>query len=158
MKVVFLDIDGVLNDASSRTRCGGYRGIDDGKTKNLAKIIQQTGAKIVLVSTWKEGWEKVYKERQGILANYLDGKMKKQGIAVFDKTQDYDTENALYLSRGEGILLYLSKNKVDKFVILDDCQFDYDGCGLTERYLKTNATKGGLTEELAQKAVGILNR
>ena len=46
---------------------------------------------------------------------------------------------------------------VEKYVILDDYQFDYDSCGLTENYVKTDNKDGGLTEELSQKAIEILN-
>ena len=45
MKVVFLDIDGVLNEAKSRSRCCGYTGVDDSKAKNLARIVKETDAK-----------------------------------------------------------------------------------------------------------------
>ena len=79
MKIVFLDIDGVLNCEGSRSRCAGYRGIDDKKVENLAKIVKATGAEIVLISTWKEDWRKTDKARQGMMANYLDKKLKKQG-------------------------------------------------------------------------------
>lgn len=156
MKVIFLDIDGVLNCEGSRSRCVGYRGIDDNKAKNLAKIIKATGAEIVLISTWKEGWRKTDKAHQGILANYLDKKLKKQGLSVFDKTRDYIGER--YLSRGEGVLDYLVNNKVENYVVLDDYQFDYDSCGLTDSYVKTDNYNGGLTEELAKKAIEILKR
>lgn len=43
MKIVFLDIDGVLNCEGSRSHCVGYRGIDDKRVENLAKIIKATG-------------------------------------------------------------------------------------------------------------------
>lgn len=156
MKIVFLDIDGVLNCEGSRSRCVGYRGIDDKKVENLAKIVKATGAEIVLISTWKEEWRKTDKSRQGILANYLDRKMKKQGLSVLDKTRDYIGER--HLSRGEGILDYLMRNEAESYVILDDYQFDYDACGLTDNYVKTDNYNGGLTEELAKKAIEILNR
>ena len=158
MKVIFLDIDGVLNEEKSRSRCCGYRGIDDKKVENLAKIVKATGAKIVLVSTWKEYWQKTDKAHQGMMANYLDEKLKKQGLTVLDKTENLDRTSGQYLSRGEGILLFLSTHAVEKYVILDDYQFDYDGCGLTENYIKTDNENGGLTEELSQKAIEILNR
>ena len=35
MKVIFLDIDGVLNTPSSESRCGEYIGIDDEKVEKL---------------------------------------------------------------------------------------------------------------------------
>ena len=152
MKVVFLDIDGVLNEEKSRSRCCGYKGIDDKKAENLAKIVEETNAKIVLISTWKDDWRKTDKAHQGMMANYLDKKLKKQGLAVLDKTKSID-KNGFHFSRGEGILQYLADNKVEKYVILDDYQFDYDSCGLTDHYIKTNAHSGGLTEQLAEKAI-----
>jgi len=157
MKVIFLDIDGVLNEEKSRSRCCGYTGIDDKKAENLARIVEKTGAKIVLISTWKDDWRKTDKAHQGMMANYLDRKLKKQGIAVFDKTKSIDG-NGFHFSRGEGILQYLADNKVEKYVILDDYQFDYDRCGLTDFYIKTDAYNGGLTEELAEKAVAIIEK
>ena len=156
MKVVFLDIDGVLNCEGSRSRCVGYRGIDDKKVENLAKIVKATGAEIVLISTWKDDWRKTDKAHQGMMANYLDKKLKKQGLTALDKTRDYIGER--YLSRGEGILDYLMNSNVGNYVILDDFQFDYDSCGLTGNYVKTDNYNGGLTEELAEKAIEILNR
>ena len=155
MKVIFLDIDGVLNEEKSRSRCVGYKGIDDSKAENLAKIVYATGAKIVLISTFKEVWIKTDKVHQGIMANYLDKKLKKQGLTVFDKTRDIVEKE--YLSRGEGILDFIQRHKVDKYVILDDYQYDYDACGLTEGHIKTDAYNGGLTAELADKAIGLLN-
>ena len=152
MKVVFLDIDGVLNEEKSRSRCCGYLGIDDKKVENLAKIVEETNAKIVLISTWKDDWRKTDKSHQGIMANYLDKKLKKQGLVALDKTKSID-KNGFHFSRGEGILQYLADNKVEKYVILDDYQFDYDRCGLTDFYIKTDAYNGGLTEELAERAI-----
>ena len=155
MKVVFLDIDGVLNEEKSRSRCVGYKGVDDKKAENLALIVRATGAKIVLISTWKDGWRKTDKAHQGMMANYLDKKLKKQGITVFDKTKDM-TEGE-YLSRGEGILEFLQRHKTESYVILDDYQFDYDACGLTACHIKTDAYDGGLTSALSEKAIKILN-
>jgi hypothetical protein len=157
MKVVFLDIDGVLNEEKSRSRCCGYKGIDDKKVEKLANIVKATGAEIVLISTWKDDWRKTDKARQGMMANYLDKKLKKHGLAVLDKTESVDKASGFHLSRGEGILQYFATHTVEKYVILDDYQFDYDGCGLTENYVKTDNKDGSLTEELSQKAILILN-
>ena len=156
MKVIFLDIDGVLNEERSRSRCCGYKGIDDKKVENLAEIVKATGAEIVLISTWKDDWRKTDKARQGMMANYLDKKLKKQGVTVFDKTENVDKASGFHLSRGEGILQFLSTHTVEKCVILDDYQFDYDGCGLTENYVKTDYENGGLTAELALRASNTL--
>ena len=158
MKVVFLDIDGVLNEEKSRSRCCGYKGIDDKKVENLAKIVKATGGEIVLISTWKDDWRKTDKSRQGMMANYLDKKLKKQGLSVLDKTESVDKASGFHLSRGEGILQYLSTHTVEKYVILDDYQFDYDGCGLTDYHVKTDNKDGGLTEELAKKTIEVLRK
>lgn len=141
-----------------RVRTPIARAIAESTTKgveNLAKNIKATGAEIVLISTWKEDWRKTDKAHQGMMANYLDKKLKKQGLTALDKTRDYIDER--YLSRGEGILDYLMNSNVENYVILDDYQFDYDSCGLTDYHIKTDAYNGGLTEELAVKAIQILN-
>lgn len=82
MKVIFLDIDGVLNTPSSESRCGEYIGIDDEKVKKLKQIIEATKAEIVLISTWKKYWRKEEKLKplQDYSANYLDEKLAKQGL------------------------------------------------------------------------------
>lgn len=153
MNIIFLDIDGVLNTPKTRCRCCGYRGIDDDKVKALASIVGATGAKIVLISTWKDFWQKDYKSFQGEMANYLDKKLKKQGLAVTDKTRDKN--GAQYFSRGQSILDYLCRHAVKDFLILDDLQYDYDGCDLTDRLIKTDP-RHGLTARLAEKAIAAL--
>ena len=155
MKVIFLDIDGVLNTPTSKTRCGEYIGIDDDKTKLLADIVKRTNAEIALVSTWKKYWrkEEALKPLQDRAATYLDEKFKKFGIKASDKTKD--KSDGKYLSRGEGILEYIERNKVEKYVIIDDIQFDYDGLGLTEHYIKTKQSEG-LTTAQAEKACEML--
>lgn len=155
MKAIFLDIDGVLNTPSSESRCGEYIGIDDDKTAILAGIVRQTGAGIVLVSTWKKYWRKEEKMKplQDYFATYLDEKFEEVGLKVTDKTRD--EVGGKYLSRGEGILEYVGRNDVGRYVILDDFQFDYDGCGLTDFLVKTKHTEG-LTGEQAKKACELL--
>ncbi len=157
MKVIFLDIDGVLNCKTSRSRCGKYVGIDDDKLSILKKIADMTGAKFVLVSTWKSHWQKLQKDkfRQDTLANYLDKKFKSHGLEVYDKTSD--SHNGVYFSRGESILDFIYRNKVTNYVILDDVQFDYDGCDLTDNLIKTDIA-AGLTGENAARAIDILNK
>ncbi len=156
MKVIFLDVDGVLNTPESKSRIGNVVGIDDDKIKRLKRIADATAAKIVLVSTWKNCWvkDKAKKYYQTTEGYYLDEKLEKFGLEVFDKTDD--TAEGIHLSRGEGISEYNYKNKVKEFVILDDLQFDYDGCGLTDNLVKVDG-KIGLTDYDATSAVNVLN-
>lgn len=155
MKVIFLDIDGVLNTPSSESRCGEYIGIDDEKVEKLKKIVKKTKAEIVLISTWKKYWRKEEKLKplQDYSATYLDERLAKQGLKAIDKTKD--KADGRYLSRGEGILEYVYRNNVENYIILDDCQFDYDGCDLSDKLIKANQTEG-LTEKEVKTACRIL--
>ncbi len=156
MKVVFLDIDGVLNTPSSKSRCAGYVGIDDDKLNRLKNLISQTDAEVVLISTWKKHWykENELKLSQDCFADYLDKKFAKFELKVFDKTKDCVEKQ--YLSRGEGILEYIYRKNVKSYIILDDFQFDYDGCGLTDILIKTNQSVG-LTDEQVSMATALLS-
>lgn len=51
MKVLFLDIDGVLNCHDARPN--GYCGIHPGKVRLLDQIVERTGCRIVLASAWR---------------------------------------------------------------------------------------------------------
>lgn len=55
-KVIFLDIDGVLNDDGYNRRKGIY--VDPEMVKNLAYIIRNTGADVILSSSWRLGYKK----------------------------------------------------------------------------------------------------
>lgn len=157
MKIIFLDVDGVLNTKFTKARCNGYIGIDENKLPFLKQIVDKTSAEIVLISTWKEHWERLSSRKylQDAFANQLDKKLNSVGLKVLDKTED--SRDGVWYSRGEGILDYLAYHKVSSFVILDDLQFDYDGCELTDNFVQTNE-KDGLTSEHVKKAIEILNR
>jgi len=88
MKVLFLDIDGVLNPenglkklSKNWTDLSVFGGKDPGKTfcpesvEALRKIINATGAKIVISSTWRseglEGMKKLWKEK-GLPGEVID--------------------------------------------------------------------------------------
>ena len=80
MKVIFLDIDGVLNCRSSKSRCGCYIGIDNDKVKRLRQIVEATGAEIVLCSSWKKWWLPANKAEQDRNATYMDKKLQCEGL------------------------------------------------------------------------------
>lgn len=155
-KLLFLDIDGVLNTPFSKSWCGDNVGIEKDKLDLLKKIIDNTGALIVLISTWKQSWQKDIKRKylQDDFANYLDTTLGGAGLSIYDKTPNQ--ANGVWLSRGEGILYYLDYLGTDRFVIIDDCQFDYDGCELTDYFVQTS-TEVGLCDEHVQKAIKLLN-
>ena len=158
MKLIFLDVDGVLNCRSSKSRCGAFIGIDNDKVKRLRTIVNETGAKIVLCSSWKSGWERVDKEIQDREANYLDSKLKREGLHIIDKT--YEPNG--FMNRGDGIIRWIQNlpaGSVEEFIILDDEVFDYSELGLLPHLVQTSfyADNGGITDEHAEWAIRLLN-
>lgn len=155
MKIIFLDIDGVLNYRGCKARSAtGCLGIDDEKVKLLRQIIDQTSAIVVLTSTWKTEWfpsafiEDLPKDGQ-----YLERQLAKHKVFIRAKTEDPS-----WAQRGQGILDFIetSKYNVEQFVILDDESFDFIELGLENRFVKTSFTCGLLPEHV-EKAVCILN-
>lgn len=157
-KVIFLDVDGVLNCHSTKDKCGGYIGIDDKKVSLLKEIVDATGAIIILVSSWKEWWTNNprYKSTQDEMATYLDEKLAKQGLIIRDKTCDGNS-----FRRGKGILRFIEMQKeigidIRKYVILDDEMFDYLETKMTRHLIRTNFEQNGLEEKHVIKAIKIL--
>ena len=137
MKIIFLDIDGVLNYVGCKARSTtGCLGIDDEKVKLLKQIIDQTGAIVVLTSTWKTDWFRTqYIEDLPKDGQYLIRQLGKYRIFILDKTED-----SSWAQRGQGILDFIetSKYNVEQFVILDDESFDFIELGLENRFVKTS--------------------
>lgn len=154
IKVVFLDVDGVLNcQATKDSIWRGCIGIDDNKLEQLKRIIDQTGAWIILSSSWKSGWSRIDKTKQQHEGHYLDTKLKKFELYIHDKISDG--------SRGKCISQWLTNydNIVEQFVILDDETFDFKEHGLLPNLVQTcfYDDNGGLTKEHADIAIDILN-
>jgi hypothetical protein len=53
MKVIFLDIDGVLNTCKTAERWRGLVGIDAVIAGRFARLQEEVGASVVLSSTWR---------------------------------------------------------------------------------------------------------
>lgn len=53
MKVLFLDIDGVLNNNETTERCNNFTGVDRKLAKRFTDWLNTTDVKIVLSSTWR---------------------------------------------------------------------------------------------------------
>lgn len=108
MKVIFLDIDGVLSGLDFQLTAKQEPPlIDVSRLAILKEIIHQSGAHIVLSSSWKKAWVK---------DSGFDLVFQKAGIHI------YDTTPVLGLKRIE-IAAWLSDHPdVDAFVILDDAQ------------------------------------
>ena len=157
MKLLFLDIDGVLNNENTKsTAPSGCAGIDDRLVVNLAHIIEATDARIVLTSDWKIEWESfdIYCSED---AKYLNRKLKRQGLRISSKTYDDHVYDRFFEDRGNGIHKFLDKlQNVESFVVIDDHTFaDFDD-EIIEHLVLTDY-KTGLTESDAEKAIKKLN-
>ena len=163
MKIIFLDVDGVLNWDHTKARCGGFLGIDKIRVKRLARIVEATGAVIVLTSTWGAWFEvDAYKQKDS-MAKYLSNKLRAQGLKVYD-TIDY--MNFKHRGRANAIKNYLGQQEhhIEGYVILDDEMFyDYDVPPISNHLVHCLSDVfhydelSGLTDNLVQHAINILN-
>ena len=155
--VIFLDVDGVLNTRYAKERCpgGAIIGVQQDLIKNLRHIIDETGAEVVLSSSWRICFKK--KKNGNIRANkdgrYLLSELEKQGVSLSGMTPK-TKKGAWY--RGYEILTYLKYYPADHIVILDDEDFDFDKQEIEGYHVKTDFYEEGLSKEKADDAIHIL--
>lgn len=149
MKIIFLDIDGVLNSYKYDIQRGADGGnIDCSRLELLRELIFRTGAKVVLASTWRNHWDPtgVFTDKSGMI---LEATFKLYDVELFDKTPTLN-------DRASEIKAWLDKNRdVESFVILDDLKM---GWGDLDPYVvKTDYRIGrGLEDHHVEKAYEIL--
>lgn len=149
MKLIFLDVDGVLNSHESYERLigsgkGGILGVDPIYLERFNRIIKETKAKIVLSSTWRKGdWRKELAE------GGFDIDL------IIDVTPIMPLPGgAESMERGKEIAqwLHYTRKNITKYAILDD-----DSDFLPEQPLFKTTWKKGLTEEVTQAVIDYLN-
>lgn len=139
MKVLFLDIDGVLNSEEYALSLGkgGMLGIDPEKVKILDRIIEETGAKIVVSSSWRTSPDLLAEIRRNV-------------------GEILDITPSLPAIRGEEVRSWLIThpiyNVVQRAILDDDSDF------LPDQPLFKTTWKKGLTEEIADKVIEHLNK
>lgn len=151
MNVIFLDIDGVLNEDTTPTRTRSrFIFIDQDKLLRLKQIVEATGAKIVLSSTWR--YDRDDPKYNGDFLE-LQEAFHNVGLDFYSFTP----VDAIGIRRGMEIKAWLGLHpEVDRYIILDDELFDFEERRLLPRLIKTEFRDGGLTEELAQEAIELL--
>lgn len=170
MKVIFLDIDGVLNTEVFQRAFFGILGrlnIERPEAKKIAKaelrdeygimfdpmavdmlewIIKDTGAKIVISSTWRMSgltiMQEMWKHRN------LPGE-------IIDITPNHMRRTGSTLQRGKEIQEWLDANPVESYVIIDD---DADMEPEQLPFFVQTDYQYGLTPNDANKCVAILGK
>lgn len=165
MKAIFLDIDGVLNTENfimiffdvckkldkdfgeakalrkSLLRDDYGNHFEPNCVQNLEWITKETGAKVIISSTWRFSGLQIMQEMF---------KSRNIDVEIIDITPNLDI-----CKRGEEIKLYLENNpQIDSYVIIDD-----DTDMLEEQlgsFVNTDSYYG-LTRKDAVKAIEILN-
>ena len=164
MKVIFLDVDGVLNDYDTclafdkeYQRTGVLKAeLNEDMVSNLKEIVDRTDAKIVLSSSWR-----LY----GYMNNgkFVPKQYKAKGLVdMFDKygMEIYDTVS-YSRTRDLQILDYVYMNDVDDYIVIDD---DSEELRLLPRevIIKTDFfsedNETGLTKRAVKQAIRKLNR
>ena len=175
--VIFLDIDGVLNNEDSQLDHGAY--IIDEYVKNLAEIVNACDAEIVLTSSWRYGLTSWFSG--GCKYDGWNAKAHKELLQAFSKYNLRVADMTPMLSvsgleaRPTEIRVWLAgRASVEHFVILDDdewkwkwleaavvrtCELSYerlfpDSPTITEKYWRVKGK--GLRSHHAVRAVEIL--
>lgn len=154
MKIIFLDIDGVLNSSDYRKQLGiQYFSdiIDRRKMPLLKKIVEETEAQIVLSTSWRKFWSEGEPQLDPV-GQYINDVFAEYGLSVFDKTPVMEESG-----RNAEIKAWLNgKWHVDGYVILDDKDFGWSP-DLRAHFVRTDLNGDGLEAVQVQETIDVLN-
>jgi len=135
MKVIFLDIDGVLNCTRTENPRKFPYIVDSVLLARFTRLIDLTGAEVVLSSTWR------YDPAGVFSAKYY-------GVPFIDVTPDMPNR-----PRREEVLSWLKQHpEVERFIVIDDEDDQLDSLPLFQPSART-----GLTDEIIERAAAFLN-
>ena len=164
MKVIFLDVDGVLN---SRSWNDSHQNeiqegilIDNTKLVLLSELIESTKAIVVMHSGWRFWFDLEFRPIRKE-AEILFEMLVKESISIYDITPDYRTEEIrknkkLSLVKAGEILEWISHNEnVEQWVVLEDLNLNNKEVEMHQVRTDPNI---GLTLENIREAEEILMR
>lgn len=152
MKIIFLDIDGVLNSVRyDRQRTVNQGNIDETRLQLIKELVEETKALIVLSSSWRKHWEKDITKCDAI-GREINEVFAKYQLVIYDKTESLPSND-----RAQEIRVWLEhQGDIEEYVIFDDIAFGW-GDDLQDHLIKTNPRIGfGLEEKHIQKAIELL--
>ncbi len=159
MRIIFLDVDGVLNNDKTEDRYQGFTGIDQQNVDTLKKLYDKSNeeeiTRIVVSSSWRYEMVKKYSKADGSY-EYLLKRLNDSGMEVIDYTPMSPISG---WHRSDEIEAWLSDNKtkfeVSTYVILDDESFDFRDKGLDTKFVWTDG-EYGLTDKDIDRGLEIL--
>lgn len=154
MKVIFLDIDGVLNCATTTKRlnvCFEFNFVDTRKVLRLRDIVERTGAKLILSSTWRFGADPraFYIEREAL--RELVKEFRRVRCPLWFDVTPYLPRAKRWQEINAWLILH---SEVEKFIILDDWGED-EFRPMMDHLVECDPRKG-LTKERAELAIKML--
>lgn len=152
MKVIFLDVDGVMISEESfllTMALGGRVVIFSRKAmKALKLLVKRTGAVVVLTSSWRPmpayGPTRSY---QQLCSSLQRNETPLYGLTPWLEDQDHD--------RSDEILAWLAEHPAERFVIIDDNNRFRNHPELKERWVQIDPLHG-LTRADAERAAALL--
>lgn len=168
MKVLFLDVDGVLNDLEwikanapkpsfQATIDDLVQQIDPDRVNRINDIVSRTGCEIVLSSSTR-----VDPRMSVVLAKAGLKYPIHSATPVLLWRTNIDGTQYEPIKRAEEVLDWLwQANDIEKYVILDDQDFEwasfiFDGSPLSNSWVQTSFTGNGLTEEIKERVINLL--
>jgi len=151
-RVIFVDIDGVLNCDTTTNQINGWDFIDDDKVALLADIIHKTNSEIVISSDWRfiptSHYDENDPESPVPMWSAFNAKLTEYNLRISDMTGPYNW------SRGHEILEYVSRHDdIERWIALDDIH----NLGPAEPRHVFVSGRYGLTREIADKAIEMMN-
>ena len=150
MRCVFLDIDGVVNCWSTKERAPSkVIGVEQRLIAHIKEIVDVTGAKLVLSSTWRKDW--AFNLLNGVDWEYLRDEFAKQDLYFLDYTPSRKDSH-----RGEEIKEWLESTEYDvkSYVIIDDEMFDIRD--LHKGHMVQTSFNSGIEPGAVKMAIDIL--
>lgn len=144
--------DGVVNCWDTKERAPSrVVGVEQRLIAHIKEIVDATGAKIVLSSTWRKDW--AFNLLNGKDWIYLRDEFAKQGLYFLDYTPSRRDSH-----RGEEIKEWLEGTdyEVSSYVVIDDEM--YDIWELHEGHLVQTSYEDGIKPEAVDKAIKILEK
>ncbi|MCM1188688.1 MAG: HAD domain-containing protein [bacterium] len=163
IKVLFLDIDGVLNSGcwndSHPEEISDGTLIDEEKIRLLGSLVKKTGSKIILHSGWRTWFDPELKPLRAESRKLLE-LLGREGLRIEGITPDLTTEKIrktkkFSLVKADEILLWLKTHRdVSAWVVLDD--LDLHNIQVAQHQVRPDPATG-LTVEDTKKAEKILS-